>query len=217
MSIRLVFQGGLFSVMPGVVQPKKVDVHMVEIRPVRVVGNGAGLAPWMAAAVRIDFETAATFDLGRFHLRDIAHLIPVDYRGFERVVSFNGGTVSHEGVPAAGIDLVSIQAAGDQQQQQNAYEDFVGAAHQHDQGEYLQRLLGVFFANKDPEDFRLWKPGYLTVVELHEETWVVCDGKRDQKRSVPDGTRIHFEVGEKSVIPHFPHSNPHVLEQPPTI
>ena len=109
MPITLVFRGGLFTVLPGSGSARKVDVHMRLPEQVKVFDSEeksmTELEVSWSSATRLDFESPGTITPEALPLRPISHLIPIDYHGFHKTVSFTGGRVSGKGraVPRAEI------------------------------------------------------------------------------------------------------------------
>jgi hypothetical protein len=61
-------------------------------------------------------------------------------------------------------------------------------------------------------------PGYRIEIKVPvRRTRVVVNGRRVSAQQLPEGYRVEFLLDPSSTIPHYPLSNPHILEQPPTI
>jgi hypothetical protein len=226
MPITLVFHGGLFTVLPGSGPARKVDVHMRLPQPVRVIGkDGKRMTGWetdWSGADRIDFETPAALKPEILPIRPISYLIPIDYRGFRKVVGFSGGTVTGAGnsVPRkTAIRLNAVKSRGRREEMLQEFKRFAGVTHHdHDQA-YLNGMVQEFFERLSSKELRTWVGGYRIEVKLPVRGTVVnLNGRRrDAYRKLPDGLRIEFPIDPRSTIPHYPMDNPHVLEQPPTL
>jgi hypothetical protein len=215
MSVTLVFNGGFFTVHPGAGRAKKVDVLMTNCK---VLVKPEDTKVRISGAKRIDFLTNEGFNTSEIPIREIAHIIPVDYRHFKKVVSFNGGTVWP--IPSRKVVKVSKKAVGpfaSAALKAKLFKDTTGLDLK--QGFYEQMLADEFHAQVSAGLHPRWVEGYRIAVELHTaELKIIVNGNCQKPIVVSEpNIEIQFNVSKKSTVPHFPDSNPHVLEQPPTI
>jgi hypothetical protein len=214
MSVTLVFNGGFFTVHPGSGRAKKIDVLMTNCKAL-VKPEGTKLR--FSGAKRIDFLTNEGFSTSEIPVREIAHIIPVDYRYFTKVVSFNGGTIWP--IPSKKVVRVLKKAVGpfaSTALKAKLFKDTTGLDIK--QGLYEQMLADEFHAQVSAGLHPRWVLGYKIAVELRTaELKVIVDGNCQKPITVNQpNVEIQFNV-KRTHIPHFPDSNPHVLEQPPTI
>ncbi len=225
MAITLIFHGGLFTILPGSRPVRRVDVHMA--LPERVKATGADgkqlleLEAILSSAVRLDFEGPGLIRPATLPIRPISHLVPLDYHGFRKIVGFTCGTVSGTGVStprSAPRRMAAIKKRANPEEMLHEFKEFAGiTSHEHDQ-KYLNGMVGEFFERIKVKELRCWMPGYRIEVKLPaRRTEVVVNGRRVSGQALPDDLRVEFRVDPNSTIPHFPLSNPHILEGPPTI
>ena len=216
MSIRLVFNGGFFVVHPGTGQAKLVDVLMVNCEPISVNRDVDGLAEALENAERIDFETTSNLDPSELRIREISHVVPIAYRDFTRVVSFNGGRVFYKrpevDVTEAETEFNALGARKDA----DFFTKIAGTAHN---GGHLERkLYDEFYAQANAGQLARWVQGYVVVVEFPSaKIQIYKKGGHQMKEIKEEVSTVEFQFTASSRIPHYPRSNPHVLEQPPTI
>jgi hypothetical protein len=225
MPIKLVFRGGLFTVLPGTGSARKVDVHMRLPEQVRVFDseekNMTELEVSWSSATRLDFECPGSITPVNLPLRQISHLIPIDYHGFHKIVSFTGGRISGKGGAVSRAEIMRMTAVKKRAKQDEMLSEFKRFAritnHDHDH-EYLKGLTQAFFERINAEELRCWMQGYSVEVKFASRgTRVVVNGRRSKAQTLPDGIRVEFPMDPQSTIPHYPLGNPHVLEEPPTI
>lgn len=225
MPITLVFHGGLFTVLPGSGSAHKLDVLMRLPERVKVIDADGVRTPALegqwSAATRLDFETVAPLKPDRLPIRPISHLIPVDYQGFRKAIGVGGGTVSGVGIPVprqVSVRMAAIKKRGNLKEMLREFKSFARITdHNHDVG-YLDGMVQEFFDRIGGKELRTWMPDYRIEVKLPvRRTRVVVNGRRVSAQQLPDGYRVEFPVDPRSTIPHYPLSNPHILEQPPTI
>ncbi len=100
MAVSLIFHGGLFTVLPGSGSARRIDVHMCRPEGVEVVSEGGrrlnDLENVLGSARRLDFESQKSLRPDCLPIRRVSHLLPIDYHGFHKTVSFSGGAVSGE-------------------------------------------------------------------------------------------------------------------------
>jgi hypothetical protein len=174
-----------------------------------------------SSATRLDFESPGSITPESLPLRPISHLIPIDYHGFHKTVSFTGGRVSGKGSAVPRAEIMRMTAVKKRAKQDEMLREFKRFArisnHDHDQ-EYLKGLTQAFFERINAEELRCWMQDYSIEVKLASRgTQVVVNGRRSKAQVLPDGIRVVFPMDPKSTIPHYPLDNPHVLEEPPTI
>ncbi len=225
MSITLVFHGGLFTVLPGSGLARKLDIHMRLPERVKVTDADGNRTPAMeaqwSAATRLDFETAAPLKPEKLLIRPISHLIPIDYQGFHKTIGVTGGTVSGVGKPVprhVSVRMAAIKKRGNLKEMLREFKSFARITHHNHDIEYLDGMVQEFFNQIGTKELRTWMPEYHIEVKLPvRRTRVVVNGRRASAQQLPDGFRVEFPVDPRSTIPHYPLSNPHILEQPPTI
>jgi len=225
MPITLVFRGGLFTVLPGTGPARKIDVHMRLPEQVRVSDAEdrrlTELEVAWSSATRLDFESSGSIKPETLPVRPISHLIPIDYHGFHKTVSFTGGTVSGKGSAVPRREIVRMTAVKKRAKHDEMLLEFKRFArisnHDHDQ-EYLKGLTRAFCERIDANELRCWMRGYTIEVKLATRgTKVVVNGRCSKAQGLLDGIRVEFPMDPQSTIPHYPLDNPHVLEEPPTI
>ena len=225
MPITLCFHGGFFTVLSGGGEPMKVDVHMRMPEEVKVFGPNKRRDPELEAclnaASRIDFVSSSQLRSAVLPIRHVSHITPVDYHGFHKVVGFIGGTVSGVGKPVPDQKLERLRAVkkrANDDEMTAEYERFVGVKHHHDSKQKgVQLLVQHFFSSLSARELKKWSPGYCVEVKMSSATTrVIVNGRCAKARSLQNETRIEFPIDPDSTIPHYPLSNPHVLEQPPT-
>lgn len=225
MPITLVFRGGLFTVLPGTGSARKVDVHMRLPEQVQVLDSEENhltkLEVAWSSATRLDFESPGSINPEDFPLRPISHLIPIDYHGFHKTVSFTGGRVSGKGSTVPRGEIMRMTAVKKRAKHDEMVREFKRFARisdrDHDQ-KCLKGLTEAFFERINAEELRCWMQGYTIEVKLATRgTKVVVNGRYSKGQALPDGIRVDFPMDPQSTIPHYPLNNPHVLEEPPTI
>jgi len=222
MAITLVFQGGLFTALPGMGPTKKVDVHIRLLARVQVTDSKGehlhDLEALLGSSVRADFEAGGGIRPAELPIRPVSHLIPVDYQCFRKTVSFNAGTVSGTGgsMPSKSpIVLTAVKKRADPGEMLEEFKRFTGIdGHEHDE-EYIRRFVPEFYSWSSAKELRCWTPGYHIQVKLPGRgASVVLNGHT--RKELPNGIRAEFVIQPDSTIPHFPLGNPHVMEAPPT-
>ena len=214
MAITLDFYGGLFLESGDT----KVDVHLWRPRPVVVQMDGeseVALGRLLTAALHLAFDGSPSEDTYDLPLRPLSDIIPINYDGAAKTISFQGGEISGGGPPVTERALELFQEArkaANREDKLQAFRQLSGISGK--PGPVLQGLAEEFFA-QSPEDLRYWVLGYHITVEL-EEARVVPSGQAGSSYPLPDGARIIFDADENSIIPHEPLNNPHVLERPPS-
>jgi hypothetical protein len=196
---------------------KRIDVLMMGYEVITQPSD-KDLLKQLGDATRIDFETDAVFNTNEIPIREISHIIPVDYRKFKKFVSFNGGDVTP--IPAQKEIELTEEAMGPLAQA-GAKANLLAKTTRVKlgSGDYEQMLADEFHAQVNVGLHERWKFGYRIAAELPTlGTRIIIDGHHSSPlRSSQSDTEIHFKVPDDNEIPHFPNSNPHVLEQPPTI
>ncbi|MFQ5793406.1 MAG: hypothetical protein ACE5JI_23285 [Acidobacteriota bacterium] len=235
MSVTLIFHGGLFTVLPGSHPARRVDVHMRMPKGVKVTAAGEPrprLEALFSSSSRLDFEGEGELSPPRLPIRQISHVIPINYQGFQKTVSFRGGAVSGEGgtVSDAQSDrLRESKKARAVTEKVAAFKTITGVTSaEHDRlpegsgppssDEYMTRLALDFIERSQESDLACWMKGYRIRVKLSgAEILAVLDGLTDLAERLREDLTVEFAFNEQSTIPHYPLGNPHVLEQPPTI
>ena len=101
---------------------------------------------------------------------------------------------------------------------------FTGIGGHHD--EHIEALSAEFFRqmSKGADNLSLWLDGYSVDVELRLHRVLVNgyverghEPSPEQILTLPEGAVLTFRPVAGSHLPHYPASNPHVLEQPPTL
>lgn len=225
MAVTLVFHGGLFSVLPCSGPLRRVDVHLrlagrVEARS-RHGRRLSELETILSSAVRIDFQSRdgrVGIRPARIPVRPVSDVIPIDYQGFRKTVSFSGGTLSGAGGKLATVRLSrlrTIKKRGDAAEMLRAFEALTGTRDDEHTPGALTPLVANFFASLRVEVVRRWLPGYRIEVRVAGRRVGAALNGRSPAHPIPSGSRIEFRVDPRSTIPHYPSGNPHVLEHPP--
>jgi hypothetical protein len=98
------------------------------------------------------------------------------------------------------------------------FKSFARITHHNHDMEYLDGMVQEFFEQIGAKELRTWMPDYHIEIKLPvRRTRVIVNGRRVSAQQLPDGFRVEFPVDPRSTIPHYPLSNPHILEGPPTI
>jgi hypothetical protein len=224
--MKVVFHGGLFCVLPGSGTLRRVDVHMRLCHCVEVRGpQGRRLRDaevLLASAARVDFLSPSPLRPERMPVRPVSDVVPIDYQGFRKTVSFTGGTVAGVGRSASRAQLARLltaRARGGEEEMLHEFEAVAGGTGHHTSDgpdETLRTLVASFFRDLTTEAVRRWLPGYRVEVRIPDRgARVVLNGRMAEPLAVPAGSSFEFLVDEKSVVPHFPASNPHFFERPP--
>jgi hypothetical protein len=217
MPTKLIFNGGLFVLLPGRGDRHKVDVLMHTPIPVKITGH-SHLVKALKDAERIDFLAEHGGVLSSpLKLRRVSHAMPVKYCDFAKTVGFNAGTIRYlptKDAPKKKLEYhKSAKKTADPDLQLKHYKRVVPKV---PEGEDESLKQGIVQAFASTRDVKWWLPGYrLIEVRLPSGIRVLRDGL---EIDWPNGNLVvEFKVRAGSVIPHYPDHNPHVLEQPPTI
>jgi hypothetical protein len=223
MPITLVFRGGFFTDLPGCGESRKVDVHMRMPEQVKVTDSNkkrdTTLENALSSASRIDFISKASLKPAILPIRRLSHLIPIDYHGFHKTVSFTGGTVTGSGKAVPRPDLMRITAAkkrADRDEMLVVFKRYNRVtSDDHDQ-EFMRGMVQEFFSRANAKELRTWRADYCIEVKIPTSPLTVLRNGRQANLSISNGTKIEFPVDPTSTIPHYPLNNPHVMERPPT-
>jgi hypothetical protein len=146
-------------------------------------------------------------------------LVPVDYHGFHKVVSFTGGTVSGNGKTVPNSDLERLTFAresADDNEKLTVFKQYNRVTCDDHDHELMNGMVQEFFEQADEEEFRCWKEDYCVQVDIKLTGLRVLVNGRRIDETISNGTTVEFPIDPESTIPHYPLGNPHVLERPPT-